>query len=169
MASFTRAILISEGVKFFERAKTTRGVSRVALIGSILTEKESPKDIDFLLTVSADADYRQIAYIGRKLKGALQAQNLGADIFLANPEHEYIGRTCSHRECHYRAGCGGLNCRPNSWIKTDLHLIKLDRGLVARPPLTIWPSVESLTELPSDMETMVSVIRNSQRGAESAA
>ncbi len=168
MASLERATLISAGVEFIERIRTIRGVSRIALVVSILTEKTNPKDIDFVLTVSSDADYRLIATIGSKLKGGVQARNLGADIFLATPEHNYIGRTCSHRQCHYRAGCDGFDCRPNSWIKTDLHIISLDHALIAKPPLTIWPTLESNVALPNDIEEMVRAFRNTERAAESA-
>ena len=46
-----RAFLLVEVQRFIERACTCPGVRRIALIGSLTTDKENPKDADVLVTV----------------------------------------------------------------------------------------------------------------------
>ena len=73
--------LLSEVRHFVERARVCPGVRRIALIGSLATNKENPKDADMLITVDDDADLAMLATAGRKLKGRAQSRNKGADIF----------------------------------------------------------------------------------------
>jgi hypothetical protein len=57
---------------------------RIALLGSLATEKPVPKDADVLVTIDTAMDLDPVARLGRRLQGAAQTINLGADIFLAN-------------------------------------------------------------------------------------
>jgi hypothetical protein len=57
---------------------------RIALFGSLVTDKPVPKDADVLVTIDATMDLASLARLGRRLKGAAQTINLGADIFLAD-------------------------------------------------------------------------------------
>src|SRR5438067_10020288 len=85
-----RALLLA--VRSFVRAaRICPGVLRIALVGSLATNKAIPKDAD--------------ARAGRRLKGFAQTINLGADIFLADPTGRYLGRICHYRECHPRVAC----------------------------------------------------------------
>jgi predicted nucleotidyltransferase len=86
--------LLSEVRHFVERARVCPGVRRIALIGSLVTDKDNPKDADVLVTVDDDADLTQLATAGRTLKGHAQSRNKGADIFLSDPAGNYIGRIC---------------------------------------------------------------------------
>jgi hypothetical protein len=52
-----------------------------------------------LVSVASDRELDRLAKAGRALKGHAQTQNSGADIFLASPDGQYIGRTCGWREC----------------------------------------------------------------------
>lgn len=79
-----RVALLREARRFVERARVLKGVERIALLGSITTVKERPKDIDLLVTVTDGADFRALAGLGRKLKGAGQSRSSGADVFLCN-------------------------------------------------------------------------------------
>jgi hypothetical protein len=63
---------------------------RIALIGSLSTSKPLPKDADVLVTIEDGLDLGRLA-AGRRLKGAAQQINLGADIFLADKEGRYLG------------------------------------------------------------------------------
>jgi hypothetical protein len=92
-ATVTRQVLLDAGETFVRSILLVNGVERIALVGSITTDKSEPKDIDFLLTVSVDIDMKLVATEGRKLKGFLQGHASGADIFLCNANHQYIGRT----------------------------------------------------------------------------
>jgi predicted nucleotidyltransferase len=83
--SSIREFLLSEVLRFVERARTCPGVRRIALVGSLARDKDNPKDADVLVTVDDDADLTSLATAGRRLKGRAQSRNSGADIFLANP------------------------------------------------------------------------------------
>lgn len=151
MPSEIRKILLTAGATFVRRIIQMRGVERVALVGSLATDKQNPKDIDFLLTVSDDFDIAAAAEIGRKLKGGLQGHNSGADIFLCDTNHRYIGRTCNYRECFPRRACEGETCRRNSWLNTDFHLVRLKTDLCENPPVVIWPNRQIAESVPQDV------------------
>jgi predicted nucleotidyltransferase len=51
-----RVFLLSEVLQFVERARSCPGVRRIALVGSLTTAKEDPKDADVLVTVDDGAD-----------------------------------------------------------------------------------------------------------------
>jgi predicted nucleotidyltransferase len=88
---------------FVSTVARIRGVRRISLLGSITTDKQDPKDIDFLVVVDDDLNLAPLARLGRKIKGRAQNMNRGADIFLADVQGRYIGRTCQWKEC--KAGC----------------------------------------------------------------
>lgn len=162
MATFTRQLLLEAGETFVRRIVLVHGVERIALVGSITTDKTKPKDIDFLLTVSVDIDMKAVAMEGRKLKGFLQGHASGADVFLCNANHQYIGRTCGYRECHWRAACEGTDCRPGSWLNTDFHLVKLDPDLCKNPPVVIWPVQRVAVPVPEDVAQMLRHLQSEQ-------
>lgn len=150
-ASITdRSYLLKALVEFTRAAAKVSGVVRVAVVGSLTTDKPSPKDADVLVTVREGADIGLLSKLGRKLKGVAQARNLGADIFLASTAGEYIGRTCSYRECRPRRACLGTRCGSGRWICSDLENLRLPDSLVAEPPLEVWPQVVVRTDLPAD-------------------
>ena len=107
-----RENLLCEVALFVERVRVCSGVQRIALIGSLTTNKENPKDADVLVTVDDDADLTPLATACRRLKGHAQSRNKGTDIFLANPSGNYIGRICHWRECRpgIRASCDARHC-----------------------------------------------------------
>ena len=51
-----RDALLAEVRFFVERARSCPGVRRIALVGSLATDKQNPKDADLLVTVDDDAD-----------------------------------------------------------------------------------------------------------------
>lgn len=97
-----REQLLSHLPWFVSAVTKLPGIRRVALLGSITTKKQNPKDIDFLVVVDDDVDLEPLARLGRKIKGRAQQMNRGADIFLADTQGKYIGRTCSWKECWHR-------------------------------------------------------------------
>jgi hypothetical protein len=152
-----REVLLAEVRQFVERARFFPGVQRIALIGSLATEKSDPKDADVLVTVDDDADLTPLATAGRKLKGHAQTRNKGADIFLADPSNNYIGRTCHWRDCRpgIRASCDARHCGRRAFLHDDLDDVALDASLIEAPPLELWPKIVRRVELPSDVETML--------------
>jgi predicted nucleotidyltransferase len=89
-----RARLIAEVRPFVHAASRLPGVLRIALIGSLATDEPDPKDVDMLVTVTDDADFAPLAKLGRKLEGHAQGFNRGGEVFLADPQGNYLGRTC---------------------------------------------------------------------------
>jgi hypothetical protein len=105
-----RRHLLSAVLTFVRAARSSPGVLRIALLGSLSTHKPVPKDADVLVTIDAAMDLSSLARFGRRLKGTAQTINLGADIFLADRSEHYLGRICHYRECHPRAACRALHC-----------------------------------------------------------
>lgn len=93
-----RTRLLVLGADFIREIRGLEGLERIALVGSLCTRKEKPKDIDFLLSIRPGIDLSKLAQLSRSLKGATQSLASGADIFLAE-EGRYIGRICHYREC----------------------------------------------------------------------
>ena len=132
------------------------GVRKIALLGSITTEKKDPKDIDFLVTVDDEVDLEPLANLGRKLKGRMQQINCGADIFLANGQGKYIGRTCSWRECRLgkRRSCDALNCGRREYLHDDLKTVELSEEAMSQA-LELWPMLEWREGLPVDLTAVL--------------
>ena len=149
-----RENLLCEFALFVERVRVCSGVQRIALIGSLTTSKENPKDADVLVTVDDDADLTPLATAGRRLKGHAQSRNKGADIFLADPSGNYIGRICHWRECYpgKRMSCDARHCGQRPFLHDDLDDVALDASLIKAPPLELWPRIVRRTGLPGDVE-----------------
>src|SRR5262245_45892134 len=149
-----REHFLAEGIRFVRTVSKVPGVRRIALIGSILTSKANPKDIDFLVTVDHAADLAPLARCARRLQGTLQGLNKTADVFLADESGSYLGRTCRWRDCRpaVRTACDALHCGRRPYLHDDLEAITLDATLLARPPLIVWPKFERATQIPRDVE-----------------
>ena len=141
---------------FVTAAAKVAGVRRIALLGSLTTDKKDPKDIDFLVTVDDDVDLEPLARLGRKLQGRTGGIGSGADIFLANVRGEYIGRTCQWRECRpgIRADCDALNCGRRQYLHDDLNTISLSEETIPTA-LGLWPVVEARDPLPVDLAEVI--------------
>jgi hypothetical protein len=150
-----RAHLLRETLAFVRAAKKCPGVVRIALVGSLTTDKALPKDADLLVTVAEDYDLPALATLGRRLKGGAGHINCGADIFLCNPEGRYLGRTCGYRECHPRAACHGQGCFDGTHLNNDLENLTLSSELILNPPLVLWPRVVRGREMPKDVEELL--------------
>lgn len=151
-----RKELLSHLPWFVSAVTKLPGIRRVALLGSITTNKKDPKDIDFLVVVDNDAELEPLAKLGRQIKGRAQQLNRGADIFLANPQGKYIGRTCSWRECApgIRRSCDALNCGKRHYLHDDLRTVKLSDETV-RDAMELWPSLKRRPNLPDDLEEVL--------------
>jgi len=162
-----RETLLDAGVWFIESVLACPGVLGIALIGSIVTPKKNPKDIDLVLYIADDADLIQVAALARRLKGRLQAHNLGADAFLANANREYLGRTCSWNDCRpgVRASCDALNCGRRPYLHDDLTTVMLATDLVREPPVEIWPRCVLRSSIAADVKRMVARIHERHNSA----
>lgn len=143
--------------RFVAAARHLAGVRHIAILGSIVTEKPDPKDIDVLVVVTDDADLAPIATVARRLQGCAQGFNRGADVFLADERGTYIGRTCHWNDCRpgVRQACDALHCGRRPYLHDDLEAVRLNTGLVLAPPVTLWPHVERRRGLPTDVEEFI--------------
>lgn len=153
-----RAFLIAEAFRFINRVASTPGVRRIALVGSLVTGKADPKDADILVTIDDNADLTALATAARKLKGAAQTRNKGADVFLANSTNHYIGRICHWRECGpgIRAACDARHCGGRHYLHDDFDDVTLDPLLVKEPPIEVWPTVVCREDVPNDLKSHLS-------------
>jgi len=153
-----RQRLLEAALWFVQSAARLPGVQRIALLGSILSDRPSPKDVDLVVYVADDADLAPLASLARRLKGRLQSQNRGADVFLADERRRYLGRTCSWKVCRpgVRASCHALHCGRRPYLHDDLTTVRLSDSLTAAPPLELWPEVVRRCQVPSDVEQLVS-------------
>jgi hypothetical protein len=90
---------------FVLAARRLHSVTRIAMLGSLLTDKARPHDADVLVSIGDGVDFEGLATLARRLKGQAQGINSGADLFLADTTGTYVGRICHYRECHPRALC----------------------------------------------------------------
>jgi len=148
-----RKIMFAEVRRFVRFARDLPGVMRIAMIGSLVTEKEFPKDIDMLVTVTDECDLAPLATLGRQLSGHMQSHQAGADVFLADQNGNYLGRTCPWKECGpgIRASCDALHCGARHYLHDDLEAIRLDRQVIINPPLVLWPKSTAGADVPQNV------------------
>src|SRR5205085_2475784 len=63
-----RRHLLAAAVPFVQAAMRLPGVTRVALLGSLTTEKADPKDIDLLVTISDKTDVSALDRLARPMR-----------------------------------------------------------------------------------------------------
>jgi hypothetical protein len=54
--------------------------------------------------------------------------------------------------------CDAEHCGRRAHLHDDLGTVHLSPGLVAAPPLVIWPTVVRQVALPADLEAWVTVV-----------
>lgn len=146
--------LIAETLAFVRAARQIQGVLRIAIIGSVTTDKPYPNNVDILVTITDDADLAALAGLSRRMRGHAQSFSSGAEVFLADPHGEYLGRTCPWRECGpgIRRSCDALHCGKRQYLHDDLDAIRLSSTLIARPPIELWPEIVVRVSVPEDVE-----------------
>jgi Uncharacterised protein family (UPF0158) len=129
------------------------GVLRIALIGSLTTDRPDPKDADLLVTVSDDADLSSLARFARRLQGRAQQFNRGADVFLLDGNGRYLGRTCPWKDCRpgVRQSCDALHCGRRHFLHDDLQAVTLANDVTAAPPIELWPRITARVPVPEDV------------------
>ena len=155
--SSDRVHLLEAAARFARAASEIPGVRTISLLGSVTTNRPNPKDIDLLVTITEHANVAALAAHGRRLQGAAQQLNLGADIFLADESGNYLGRTCPWRDCRpgVRMACDAQHCGRRPHLHDDLETIRLSPETIQAPPVTLWPAVVRRCSLPADVERIV--------------
>jgi hypothetical protein len=107
-----------------------------------------------LVTVTDEADLVPLATLGRKLSGHLQQVNRGGEVFPADPQGNYLGRTCPWKQCGpgIRMSCDALHCGWRPYLHDDLETVRLATELILAPPLELWPQVAVRVPVPADIE-----------------
>jgi predicted nucleotidyltransferase len=107
-----RPYLLAGVLRFVRAARNVEGVMRIALIGSLATDKRNPKDADLLITIRHGTNLTPLATLGRKLQGHAQQRNHGGEVFLCAEEGVYLGRTCPWKDCRpfVRLRCDAQHC-----------------------------------------------------------
>jgi hypothetical protein len=136
-------------------------VTRIALLGLLATTKPDSKDADLLVTVAEEADLAPLAALGRKLQGHAQSLNRGADVFLADPAGNYLGRICPWKDCRpgLRLRCDALHCGRRAYLHDDLATVELPQSLTAAPPVELWRAVVVHVPIPADLEQALAGLR----------
>jgi|SRR5262245_34054216 predicted nucleotidyltransferase len=112
-----RPHLLNAVLAFVRAAQSTPGVLRIALLGSLATDKPVPKDADVLVTIDAAMDLGPLARLGRRLQGTAQTVNLGADIsHRGRPEALVADR--QGRRSEVRRACERTDCLRRDAIKS---------------------------------------------------
>jgi hypothetical protein len=150
-----RAPLLLAVLSFVEAARALPDVRRISLLGSMLTAKLIPKDVDVLVTIDGAMELTELARAGRRLMGRAQTINLGADVFLADTTGCYLGRICHYRECHPRVLCQAQHCCQRDHLNDDLHIVTLLQELISSPPVDLWPKVVPRVPVPADVADLL--------------
>jgi len=150
-----RRTLLALTLEFVLAARELVGVHRIALLGSLTTNKGRPKDADVLVSIDTTTPMNDLARIGRRFQGRAQGINSTADVFLVDLDGRYLGRVCHYRECHPRAGCGARHCGARPHVTDDLDVVSLDHPSILRPPLVLHPSVIATVEVPADVAALL--------------
>ena len=149
-----RLDLVAAVLDFVGSVRGLPGVLRIALIGSLTTDRLDPKDADLLVTVADDADLGALAKAARRMQGRAQSSNRGADIFLLDPRGRYIGRTCQWKDCvpGIRQSCDALHCGQRHYLHDDLGAVTLPREITDSPAIELWPGLVTRVPVPQDLK-----------------
>lgn len=156
-----RPELLRAVLEFVFDTRIIPGVRRIAMLGSLTSDKSIPRDVDLIVEMADDAELTRLAKATRRLSGKTMAtgDNCGADVFLCNLEGAYLGRVCQWKKCEpfVRQSCEAQHCGRRKFLYDDLHNIKLETAELKEPPLELWPRVIARSELPEDvMKELVS-------------
>ncbi len=153
-ADLLRAVLV-----FVRRARALPGVRRISLVGSLATSKRIPKDVDLLVEVEDGAPLSELAAAKRRLQGAVMktGDGCGTDVFLCDPQGNYLGRICPWKSCApgIRQGCEADHCAARTYLYDDLSRFRLDPSVISEPALRLWPETGSHGELPNDVRELL--------------
>lgn len=152
-----RGDLLRAVLAFVQKAGQLPEVRRIALLGSLTTDKAIPKDVDLLVEVEDGAPLDDIARLKRKLQGQTMqtGDSCGADIFLCDPQGQYLGRICFWKTCApgIRRACQARHCGQRKYLNDDFQNIRLEQHLLDEPPIDLWPKVILRIDPPKDVQT----------------
>lgn len=141
---------MSELVRLLMKAP---GVTRIAMIGSLATEIETPRDADLLVSVEDESNLATLARLGRRWRAFVQSLHCSGDIFLADNQGNYLGRTCPWKDCgaNFNPRCDARHCGRRRYLHDDLNTIRLSRQVTLNPPVELWPEIVLRGPAPQDV------------------
>ena len=158
-----RAELLAAVRWFLERIPGVPGIERVALVGSLATDKLDPQDLDLLATVRPGADLTALAALGRRTEGKRKNGTWGVDLFVVE-NGRYLGRACKYREPHPRVRCGRCLCVPERPFLCDTSgQFTLNVDALVGTGAVLWPQFQAAKDLPQDV---VGILRGRSFGPE---
>ena len=101
-----------------------------------------------------DADLAPLATRGRKLQGHAKVFNRGGEVFPADPEGNYLGRTCLRKQCApgIPMSCDARHGGKRYYLHDDLKTTRLARELITAPPIVLWLQIIAHVPIPADVE-----------------
>ena len=150
-----RPHLLKAVLAFVRAARSTPGVLRIALLGSLATDKPVPKDADVLVTIDAAMDLGPLARLGRRLQGTAQTINLGADIFLARRRGALPGPHLPLPRVLATRGLQGAELRPAQAPQRRSPVVTLSPALISAPPIDLWPRIVARCAVPADTQALL--------------
>lgn len=149
--------LIRLVLDFVRSARSLASVRDIALVGSLCTRKQFPKDADLLVSVRDGADLAPLAALSRRLQGKAQGLGHGADIFLTSENNQYLGRICPWKHCApgIRVSCDALHCGRRPFLHDDTDTIYLKPEVVQAPPVRLWPTIRFGPGVPDDLRWLL--------------
>ena len=146
-----RGTLLRLTLEFVLAVRELPGVLRIGMLGSLVTDKARPKDVDMLVSVMPGLDLTHLARLARRFQGGAQGINSTADVFLATLDGTYLGRVCRYRECYPRVRCQARHCGAQPHLNDDLDALALAPEVVKAPPLIVHPTVSATGTVPADV------------------
>ena len=152
-----RTRLLQEMVDLIRAIMKVPGVNRIAVIGSLATDVEAPRDADLLISVEDDASLASLAKLGRRWRAFVQSLHCSGDIFLCDDHGNYLGRTCPWKECgsNLNPQCDARHCGRRRYLHDDLNTIRLSRQVASIPPIELWPEIVLRVPIPQDVNDVL--------------
>ncbi len=148
-----RTLLLREMAEVVCALKRAPGVTRIAMIGSLATTVETPRDADLLVSVDNEVNLATLARLGRRWRAFVQSLHCSGDIFLADNRENYLGRTCPWKDCglDHNPHCDARHCGRRHYLHDDLNTIRLSRQVTLTPPVELWPEIVLRVPVPQDV------------------
>jgi hypothetical protein len=154
-----RGDLLRAVSEFVAAAAGRPEVRRIALIGSLASDKAIPKDVDLLVEVVDDMPLAELARLARRMNGKTMAtgDGCGAEVFLHDPQGRYLGRICKWKECGpgIRRSCPAQHCGRREYVNDDFQSLRLKPDLIQAPPLELWPCLVERVSVPDDVRRLL--------------
>ena len=144
-----RALLLAV-CSFVRAARICPGVLRIALIGSLVTNKPIPKDADVLVTIDDTTDLTGLARAASAPQGVCSNHQPSSLMRLGVTSDAFASIASAIRAWH--ASPSIADAAPTS---TMTHVVTLSKELLAAPPIDLWPDVVRRLKVPPDVEALL--------------